>query len=384
MTGCFQLNKKGLMFAFPIMLIWLILSSAGEVTNSISSKKFVESDLHGNGHLSVSAMDFKGGFLKNNINAKYVDHSIQNKIHMTLTDEQENKWIAERWPGHQVPAEGQIFLIQNFPSVYVNPRNIEIWLPESYDPGKKYAVIYAHDGQMLYDKTKSWNQQAWDIDDVAGEMMRSGKIKDLIVVGIWNDGINRFSEYFPQQPFKYLSESEKSEFHNAIREKFKFESSLKIKSDNYLKFIVKELKPWVDSHYPTLKDPQNTIVLGSSMGGLISLYAITKYPHVFGKAVCMSTHWPGIVGMEINPIPNAFLKYIDQTIGKLRKHKIFFDLGDQGLDSLYGVTQLEVDKLMHNHGFTPENWQTLYISGGEHNETSWNKRLPAALEFIMK
>jgi len=312
-----------------------------------------------------------------------VNHDIQNKICMFFSEEKVSGHFALGRNGHQIPLDGHIDFLENFPSSFVNPRNIEIWLPESYDPEKKYAVIYAHDGQMLFDKTNSWNQQAWDIDDVAGQLMRSGKIKDLIVVGIWNDGVNRFSDYFPQQSFEYLSESEKNEFHKAIREKFKFDSPLKLTSDNYLQFIVKELKPWVDSHYPTLKDPQNTIVLGSSMGGLISLYAITQYPDVFGRAVCMSTHWPGIIGMEKNPIPDAFLKYIDQTIGNLRQHKIFFDLGDQGLDSLYGVTQFEVDKLMHNHGFTPDNWQTLYISGGEHNETSWNKRLPAELEIIM-
>lgn len=376
-------NKKNLLPAFFAVQMVFILSGAGEIINPISPTQQAESGIHPCGQLSFSALDLNYVHHKNNSTREYVDHFIQLHNQMTLTDEQENKWIAKRWPGHQVPVEGHIDLIENFPSIYVNPRNIEIWLPESYDPGKKYAVIYAHDGQMLYDKTKSWNQQAWDIDDVAAEMMNSGKIKDLIVVGIWNDGIQRFSDYFPQQAFEYLSESEKNEFHKAIREKFKFESPLKLNSDNYLQFIVKELKPWVDSHYPTLKDPQNTIVLGSSMGGLISMYAITQYPDVFGKAVCMSTHWPGIIGMESNPIPDAFLKYIDQTVGNLRQHKVFFDLGDQGLDSLYGVTQLKVDKLMHNHGFTPYNWQTIYIPGGEHNETSWNKRLPAALEFIM-
>lgn len=320
---------------------------------------------------------------QNNYSSKDVKTDIQNKIQMYLSDDIDSEQFIAKCNLHQIPVDGRIDFVENFPSKFVNPRNIEVWLPEAFDPSKKYAVIYAHDGQMLYDRTKSWNGQAWDIDDVAGEMMRTGKIKDLIVVGIWNDGANRFRDYFPQKPFESLSETEKAFIQQKLQESFRIEGDFSPNSDHYLKFIVQELKPWIDTHYATLKDPANTIILGSSMGGLISFYAITQYPEVFGRAVCMSTHWPGIFGLENNPVPEAFLNYADAQLAKLDRHKVFFDLGDQGLDSLYTGTQQKIDQLLIKHGFNESNWKTFYAAGETHTETSWNKRLPAALQFIL-
>ncbi len=314
---------------------------------------------------------------------KSVKHIIPKQYFMYLKDDTLRKPKIIGRNMHQVPEIGQIDFIDSFPSVFVRPRNIEIWLPGNYKVQKKYAVIYAQDGQMLYDRTKSWNGQSWDIDDVAGELMYSGKIKDVIVVGIWNDGQNRFRDYFPQKPFESLTDSEKDFIQKKLEENHRVEGPFTPNSDLYLKFMVSELKPWVDAHYSTLSDPAHTIVMGSSMGGLISLYAITQYPEVFGRAVCMSTHWPGIFGLENNPVPDAFLNYADAHLGKLDRHKIFFDLGDQGLDSLYFETQQKIDRLMIRHGFNSSNWQTIYAKGENHTETSWNKRLPAALKFIM-
>ena len=79
-------------------------------------------------------------------------------------------------------------------------------------------------------------------------------------------------------------------------------------SDNYLKFLVTELKPFIDKKYSVYKDMNHTFIAGSSMGGLISMYAICEYPRVFGGAACMSTHWPGIFSAEGNPVPDAFAK----------------------------------------------------------------------------
>ncbi len=90
----------------------------------------------------------------------------------------------------------------------------------------------------------------------------------------------------------------------------------KIYSDEYLKFLVKELKPFVDKNYSTYTDAPHTFMMGSSMGGLISMYAICEYPEVFGGAICMSTHWPGIFVSENNPIPLAFQNYLKGQFAK--------------------------------------------------------------------
>ena len=383
MAGKFTIVKNTLVLIIYLVLVFLMMSAGNYRGKACPSNE--------KGHLFSLTYGKNQTFLlhkkliihKNNYPLKDVKTDIQNKIRMYLPDDIARRHFVAGCNQHQIPVDGRIDFIENFPSKLVNPRNIEVWLPEAYDPSKKYAVIYAHDGQMLYDSTKSWNGQAWDIDDVAGEMMRAGKIRDLIVVGIWNDGANRFRDYFPQKPFESLSKTEKAFIQQKLQESFRVEGDFSPNSDFYLQFIVQELKPWIDAHYATLKDPANTIILGSSMGGLISFYAITQYPEVFGRAVCMSTHWPGIFGLENNPVPDAFLNYADAHLSKLDNHKVFFDLGDQGLDSLYTGTQQKIDQLMMKHGFNETNWQTIYAAGETHTETSWNKRLPTALKFIL-
>ena len=105
--------------------------------------------------------------------------------------------------------KGKIERIENFESRFITTRNIDVWLPEGYDESKKYAVLYMHDGQMLFDAENSWNKQAWNIDDAASELFKSNKIKEFIVVGIWNGGATRHSDYFPQKPFELLSKSQR-------------------------------------------------------------------------------------------------------------------------------------------------------------------------------
>ena len=105
---------------------------------------------------------------------------------------------------------GKIERIEDFHSQFVTSRNIDIWLPEDYSDTTKYSVLYMHDGQMLYDPEKTWNKQAWNIDDVASELFKANSIKEFIVVGIWNGGPSRHSDYFPQKPFEVLSDVEKN------------------------------------------------------------------------------------------------------------------------------------------------------------------------------
>lgn len=83
----------------------------------------------------------------------------------------------------QKVTSGSLKHIENFPSKFVEARNIDIWLPEGYDGKKKFAVLYMHDGQMLFDSTTTWNHQTWDVDDVAQKLMNDGKVQNFIVVG---------------------------------------------------------------------------------------------------------------------------------------------------------------------------------------------------------
>lgn len=279
---------------------------------------------------------------------------------------------------------GKIERLENFKSKYVTSRNIDIWIPEGYNPNKKYAVLYMHDGQMLYDPEMSWNKQTWNVDNVASELMKSQKIKPFIVVGIWNGGETRHPDYFPQKPFENLTQKEQDTVIVQLQKVGRIKEIFKPKSDNYLKFIVEELKPYIDKTYPVYKDKNNTFIAGSSMGGLISMYAICEYPQVFGGAACLSTHWPGTFTLENNPIPNAFLNYLKTNLPNPKNHKIYFDTGDKTLDAMYPEIQKKADAIMKEKGYDSKNWKTAYYPGENHTENAWNKRLHIPLEFLLK
>lgn len=273
---------------------------------------------------------------------------------------------------------------KNFPSVYVTPRNVDVWLPDGYTTAKKYNVLYMHDGQMLFDSATTWNKQAWDVDDVISKLLQQQKIKDLIVVAIWNGGTTRHSDYFPQKPFEALSQAEKDTVYSAARTNgVSVFNNYKIQSDNYLKFLVREVKPFIDKNYSVYKDRSHTFIAGSSMGGLISLYAICEYPKVFGGAACLSTHWPGIFSMENNPVPNAFFNYMKNHLPNPKKHKLYFDYGNATLDALYPPLQQKADEIMREKGFTGVNWTTKFFPGEDHSEKAWNKRLHIPLTFLL-
>jgi len=279
---------------------------------------------------------------------------------------------------------GKIERIENFKSAFVTERNIDVWLPEGYSSEKKYAVLYMHDGHMLFDESITWNKQSWNVDDVVSKLLKQGKVRDFIVVGIWNGGKTRHSDYFPQKPFESLTNDEQELIFKAVRNNGNnIFDTIKINSDNYLKFIVKELKPIIDKKYSTYTDFQNTFVAGSSMGGLISMYAICEYPDIFGGAACISTHWPGIFEMENNPIPGTFYKYLQNNLPNPNTHKFYFDYGTKTLDKMYEPLQKEVDKIMKLKGFTSKNTITKKFSGADHSEKSWNKRLNIPLEFLL-
>jgi len=278
-----------------------------------------------------------------------------------------------------IPAvsSGKITRINNFPSKYVTPRNVDIWLPENFNPNKKYAVLYMHDGQMLFDGSINWNNSEWKVDESYTELSKKIKLKNCIVVGLWNTGATRHSEYFPQKAFESLSK----ELQNQTLEKYFLG---KVQSDNYLKFIVEEVKPFIDKNYPTLKNRENTYIAGSSMGGLISMYAICEYPEVFGGAACLSTHWIGITDLLNDEIPNAFENYLRQKLPNPKTHKIYFDFGTEGLDSHYEKHQNKVDQIMKVKGFDKNNWTTKKFESADHSENAWSKRFSIPLEFLLK
>lgn len=282
-------------------------------------------------------------------------------------------------------ATGSVKRIDSFPSKFIDPHTVDIWLPEGYSEKNKYAVLYMYDGQMLFDSATTWNKQEWGVDETLGQLMRDKKIKDCIVVGVFNGGAKRHAEYFPQKPFEALPKNfQDSLLNDAKRNPQTRLFATAIQSDAYLKWLVLELKPYIDSHFSTKRNRKNTFIAGSSMGGLMSMYAILEYPSVFGGAACLSTHWLGIMPSDNNPVPDAFVDYLKTHLPDPKTHKIYFDFGTTTLDAYYEPTQIRVDALMHAKGFSEKNWITRKFEGDEHSERAWRKRLNIPLLFLLK
>ena len=279
--------------------------------------------------------------------------------------------------------QGLVERLENFPTDYISPRHVDIWTPEGYDPTKKYPVIYMHDGQMLFDSTNTWNHQEWKVDEVLSQLISEKMIKPCIVVGI-HSSKTRYADYFPQKAFEILPLDIKNGYmpmDSTKRTSSTFPNGPQ--ADNYLKFIVKELKPFIDSKFATISDSTGTYVAGSSMGGLISMYAMFEYPSVFGAAGCISTHWIGGFNDNDNPIPAAFLHYMNKNMPDSKSHKSYFDHGTVGLDSMYTVHQLKVNYAMRDAGYLDNrNLKTDVYQGHNHNERYWAERLDEVFLFL--
>ncbi|MBV8632986.1 MAG: esterase family protein [Burkholderiaceae bacterium] len=274
------------------------------------------------------------------------------------------------------PAWGKVERIANFPSKYVDQRNIDVWLPPDYSAAKHYRVLYMQDGQMLFDARFTWNQQSWELDQAMEKLASAGKIHDTIVVGIWSNGKYRSSEYAPQKALPYMPLATRTMF---------TEKNLagKPRGDAYLHFIVEELKPEIDRRYSTLPGRDDTAIMGSSMGGLLALYAISEYPEVFGAAGSLSTHWTGIFDQN-TAIPHAFLTYWQAHLPDPKSHRLYLDHGTESLDELYAPHQAEFDHLARNKGYTSANYLSREYQGAGHSENDWARRVDVALGFLLE
>lgn len=270
--------------------------------------------------------------------------------------------------------KGTIRHFTNFGSNYVKARNIDVWLPDDYNPDSSYAVLYMHDGQNIFDSENSNKSISWKVDETLSGLILNKIIRPCIVVGIWNTE-KRFHEYTPSKPFfDNLSLNQET-----IAQEIMSNSI----SDDYLKFITSEIKPFIDTTYNTLSDRDNTFIAGSSMGGLISIYAICEYPEIFGGAACLSTHWPLSLTQYDPRMFNVITDYLNAKLPSPQTHKIYFDHGTETLDSLYHPYQSEVDKIMIARGFTDKSWITKVFEGDEHSELSWQKRFNIPATFLL-
>jgi predicted alpha/beta superfamily hydrolase len=279
---------------------------------------------------------------------------------------------AARGEARDVRGEGVTGVLkryEHFESKYVLPRTVDVWLPPGYASGRRqrFPVLYMHDGQNLFDPRTAYAGVDWGVDETMTRLINQGVLRESIVVGVWNTP-RRVAEYMPRKAVPFANTKDLKGVTVA--------SSDEIVSDEYLKFLVRELKPFIDSRYRTLTGRRDTFIMGSSMGGLVSAYAACEYPRVFGGAGCVSTHWPAGDG--------AVVEYLKSHLPAPRAHKFYFDFGTETLDAAYEPYQRRVDEIMIRAGYAEGlDWVTRRFEGEEHSEKSWRKRVDIPLVFFL-
>lgn len=230
-------------------------------------------------------------------------------------------------------------------------RRVWVYLPPSYNGSKKkYPVLYMHDGQNVFDDATSFSGE-WGVDEALDTL--GLKAKECIVVGIDNGADKRLNEYSPYDFSLQAGQKGKGE------------------GDLYVQFLAKTLKPFIDKKYRTLKDKNNTFTAGSSMGGLISMYAILKYPKVFGGAGVFSpAFWVG---------PKIFDDI--KTKGKKVNAKIYFYAGDDEGETMVPMTLRAFNEI---HRISRSKMAEVIRAGGKHNEQRWRIEFPLFYEWLMK
>lgn len=270
------------------------------------------------------------------------------------------------------PSKKEVF--DFFPSDHVIPRRVDVYLPPNYPNDGPYHVLYMHDGQNLSDDSTAAYGVSWAADSILFKLMGNKEVPPTILVGIWNTKY-RYQEYAPMPCFTSLSDSTLARMSREYGD-FPF-------SDRYLNFIVSELKPLIDSRYKTAKTPETTAICGSSMGGLISLYAICRYPGVFGAAGCVSSHWPILTKVNDPKLFNNLYGWLPRKLPNDGKHRIYFDHGTALLDSVYAPYQFKIDELFEKVNFSESLWESKVFKDAAHDEKAWKERLPGILKFVL-
>lgn len=261
-------------------------------------------------------------------------------------------------------------------------QRLTIWLPPGYDSSKRrYGVVYMHDGHNLFDPAKSNFNKVWAADKAMLAAMRSGKVAPHIIVGIWAPGMDRYRQYLPKDIYDLASP--------ALRGQMDKMAGGPVISDGYLAWLAGPLKQWVDHTYRTRPGPRDTVIVGSSMGGIMSCYAIVRRPDIYGRAACVSSHWPavdpGTVGSLDPEVAALWDGWLQQRLGKPKGRRVWMDHGTATLDAFYAPYQQKIDARFAASGWKRgHDWESKVYVGAEHEENAWAARLPEIFGWLLR
>lgn len=298
--------------------------------------------------------------------------------------------VAHAQPAAPVSvAAGRVVTVPDFPTKHIDPLTIWVWLPAEYDRDatRSFPVIYMHDGQNLFDRKLAGYGQEWQMDEAVSRMSAAGQLRAHIIVGIASPKA-RYATLFPEKLFPHLPPAFQTRVRN-IRLGPENGAPILL-GDAYLKFLTGELKLWVDGRFRTLADCANTSVMGSSMGGLMALYAMGEYPAVFGQAAAVSMHLPladpnipeGERAGAAAAVADAFAKWLATTKLDPKLHRLYRDHGTATLDEFYPPYAAAFDAMMAARGWRWPHFEARALTGTAHNETAWAERVDIPLLFL--
>ena len=227
-----------------------------------------------------------------------------------------------------------------------NNRTVLVWLPPSYETKTemRYPVLYMHDGQNIINSQTSYIGAEWKADETITQLVETGEIEEIIVVGLYNTE-DRRAEYSPM--------------HNGKK---------------YSEFLVKTVKPFIDNTYRTKPGRESTAVMGSSMGGIISFHLVWDYPHIFSRAGCLSP---------------AFLVDNNEIVTRVRSSQtapeeilLYMDNGTVGLEKEFQPALDDMNSALEEKGFDGSNLVYKIFNGAVHNEVAWAERFHLPLLFF--
>ena len=261
-------------------------------------------------------------------------------------------------------------------------QRLTIWLPPGYDRGnRRYPVLYMHDGHNLFDPAKSNFNKVWAADKAMLAVMKSGKVAPHIIVGVWAPGRDRYRQYLPQSLYQASTGTPRAAM-DAM-------TGGPVLSEAYLDWLAGPLKQWVDASFRTRPGRDDTAIMGSSMGGLMSCYALLERPQTYGRAGCVSSHWPAAdpraVG-EANPELIALWDgWFAARLGQPDGRRVWMDHGTATLDAFYAPYQQAIDARMAASGWQRgRDWESKVYEGAEHEENAWARRLPEVFGWLLR
>ena len=249
-------------------------------------------------------------------------------------------------------ASGTLQYVNNFYSPqFGNYRTLTVYLPPSYaaNPLKRYPVLYAHDGQNLFNASRATYGVEWGMDETANSLIANGQVDEVIIVGMDHGGANRIHEYTPCCDPQYGGGG----------------------ADKHERFILDTVRPYVNQNFRTLTTKGNTALIGSSLGGLVSFYVGRRNPTVFGKTASLSSSfwWNN----------QALTQQVEAATTKVAV-KFYIDAGTDG-DGLPETTRMR-DALVAD-GHVQGNDLYYYVAqGAGHTESAWAARLNIPLTYL--